>query len=959
MPKRRVTYAGKLEKQLSLYFKTDVTSDHSEHGEDDSGNEIQPLRKNSSQLLFCDSSSTEDDDIEGETGGSTLGEPGRYLIPTNEIEDALYSYSTKTVFIPTGDRQLNEVFLFGEQNDTADPADMINAASFGGPIKENALSRRARRRKRMTQRMNRSKNHMPRKGAFAARQAQLKVLQAEVAAPVEEKPKDRFEVRKTASGTQVFDNEHEETVINNLNDKTLAKFISDESLPFEVEMELLKTISNYQNKTNAGADRNWDGVDMYRARGHTKSGDRNERSISPTRPVEGALLENVVGMVVEKYLSTQEMEAAHIEWRKLLTRQTCYERYLVRQWEQNLNDLITIQLKLVLSAMEEVSDDEDLHHGLTDRKKRRRHSLIASTSSDINSEVQEVMQQINIGPIAVGQGTINGQESETATTSDTGEDTTPITPRALRVSEQTKRPVVSLKIPRPYTVAQNKRSMNLRYFAMIEKRPYKAIPDDLERLPPLKIAAYSKVSDQLRGRQMLTKTRSTGRMHVFEGAKLITRSLKRSRSAFLGGVLPDIHTTNIDFTEGFGEVRERQEGEMVADTPSKLSTHGFPVWPKTKKIVTKKVKRKKKKRNKKKLPRFSMPIQRFGKKSRMNVNISLAMDGTGANIKATIRPDHHKAPKKVRVNVTIDIGTPEESELELAKNEGETPEGSPHKKKTNKRKKRKPSDGRENPAKKHLALPPRSPARRSNHPSPKKRHSLQNKPFVTNSPCSAYFQSPYQSPIHNVMSDPESRLRASNNRAAKIEERFGMRRSPSRSSLIDGDRIPSRRDVRDGTSHADGSHTFAYNTPKRNHSYSDARTLWSDMRSPKNRKSDQTRIDQILADARRRYNHQQKSMAKRETSPLLRASEHLARKSCKSKRKQQIFIGPSGSSWMMHSGSGEKVQWPLLCIHSSEKTKQVQYNGRRYSRSEVKLKLRQMLDNFSPTQKPRKTSGLF
>jgi len=87
--------------------------------------------------------------------------------------------------------------------------------------------------------------------------------------------------------------------------------------------------------------------------------------------VEGALLEDVVGMVMEKYLSAQELEAAHREWRKLLTRQTCYERYLVRKWERKLNDSITVQLKVVLSAMEQVSDRE-LHLGLKHRPRKRK-----------------------------------------------------------------------------------------------------------------------------------------------------------------------------------------------------------------------------------------------------------------------------------------------------------------------------------------------------------------------------------------------------------------------------------------------------------------------------------------------------------------------------------------------------------------------------------------------------------
>merc|ERR550534_3478837 len=120
--------------------------------------------------------------------------------------------------------------------------------------------------------------------------------------------------------------------------------------------------------------------------------------------------------------------------------------------------------------------------------------------------------------------------------------------------------------------------------------------------------------------------------------------------------------------------------------------------------------------------------------------------------------------------------------------------------------------------------------------------------------------------------------------------------------------------------------------------------FWADLRSPtKNRKSEQTRIDQILADARRRYNHQQKSMAMMDPSPLLQASQMVARRSYKTR------------SWMQ-TESGQKVQWPLICIHASEKTRQ----GKRYSRSEVKCKLRQMLDNFSPTQsqKLRKNNGL-
>jgi len=970
MPKRRVTYAGKLEKQLSLYFKTDPISDPSEDGEDGSGNENGPLRKNSS-LLFCDSSSTEEDEIEGDCGGTSLGEHESYLIPTNEIEEALYSYEPKTVFIPTGDRQ-NEVYFFGDQNEITDPVDMINSASFDCSMKENALSRRARRRKRMAQRMNLSNSNklQPRKGAIAARQTRLKSPQEEVTAPVEEKPKERFEVRTSATGTQVFDHELDKTVINHLNDKTLAKFISEKSLHFGGEMELLTAISNYQQKIKCGTEQPWAGVDLYRIRLQEKASE-NERSISPTRPVEGALLEDVVGMVMEKYLSTQEMEAAHREWRKLLTRQTCYERYLVRKWEQKINDLITIKLKLVLTRMEQVSDGE-LHLGLTQPpKKIRKERHFHSRSSDINSEVQEVMKQINIGPIAVGQGTMNGQETETATTSDTGEDVSPIISPMAELVEPKKRAAIALKIPRPYTVAQNKRCVNLRYFAMIEKRPYKALPEELERLPPLTIMAFKKDgkhSDLQTDRQML-KTQSTGRLHVYDGSKLVQKGLMRSRSDFPGGVLPDIHTANTDFTEGCGEVGERREGEIaIGDSTYQVQPkeHCFPHWPKQKKI--RKVKKKKKKRIKKKLPRFSMPIERFGKKSRMNVNISLAMDGTRANVKATIRPnDHHKTQKKVQVNVTIDIGSPENTDPEAVRLERETPPGTPQKKKPTKRKRRKPTEGREILSKNHLALPPRSPSRRSNHPKEtvkKKRPSFsyEHKPYVRNSPSSPKFRSPYHSPaIHNIMSDPESRLRASNNRGAKSTAEIP--RSPSRSSIRDGDRLPSRRKRREiGLSHSDGSYTFANNSPPRNNSYTDARThaFWGELRSPtKNRKSEQTRIDQILADARRRYNHQQKSMAMMDTSPLIQAAQMVARRSYKTKRKPKIFVGPSGSSWMQ-TESGQKVQWPLICIQASEKTRKVSCNGKRYSRSEVKCKLRQMLDEFSPSQsqKLRKNQGL-
>jgi len=452
-----------------------------------------------------------------------------------------------------------------------------------------------------------------------------------------------------------------------------------------------------------------------------------------------------------------------------------------------------------------------------------------------------------------------------------------MSPMISPMVEQDKRPVATLKIPRPYTVAQNKRCVNLRYFAMIEKRPYKALPEELERLPPLKIIAFSKDEKCLdlqrdRERQML-KAQSTGRMHIFDGSQLVRKGLMRSRSDFPGGVLPDIHTANTDFTDGGAEGGERREGELtIVDSPSQVQPkeHCFPRWPKSKKI--RKVKKKKKKRTKKKLPRFSMPIQRFGKKSRMNVNISLAMDGTGANIKATIRPnDHHKAQKKVQVNLTIDIGSTDNTDPEAVRLEGETSPGTPQKKKQTKRKRRKTVEGREILSKKHLALPPRSPSRRSNHQTAsvkKQRQSIsfENKHFVCNSPSSPKIRSPYNSPtIHDIMSDPESRLRHSNNSGARLKERFEMPRSPSRSSLRDGDRLPSRRKHRDsGISYSDGSHTFAHNSPQRNNSYTDPRThsFWADLRSPtKNRKTEQTRIDQILADARRRYNQQQKSLA--------------------------------------------------------------------------------------------------